>query len=148
MDTFASQDTEYDMCPSGFLCKCAAFLNDINRKNAEKSKNKPANFAVLTSLRAGGALLWRTCSRPALLSHSASRRFPLRQCCLGAAVRAASPQTWRAVRRAAAAAAHLPPPSSGGCWMYHAVSGALGGSVPPPPPPHCLLQALRGRPTR
>lgn len=41
MDTFASQDTEYDMCPSGFLCKCAAFLNDINRKNAEKSKNKP-----------------------------------------------------------------------------------------------------------
>lgn len=104
-------------CPSGFLCKCAAFLNDINRKNAEKSKNKPANFAVLTSLRAGGALLWRTCSRPALLSHSASRRFPLRQCCLGAAVRAASPQTWRAVRRAAAAASLLQAPVDVGCTM-------------------------------
>lgn len=89
-----------------------------------------------------GALLWCFWSRLALLSLCLSGRFPpvapVREQQLEPPLR----------RDGELLDALLPPLRSGGCWMYHAVSAALGGSGPPPPPLHCLLPALRDRPTR
>lgn len=57
---------------------CALLVFCVNvlpfcRLDDTSRENRPGELCrLLTSLRAGGALLWRTCSRRALLSHSAS----------------------------------------------------------------------------